>query len=364
MNFIQVASLIAVFQSCFVSIQLWTHERGRYWKNKILSFYMLILALLIFTAYTVTDPVAGFFIPYHKIIFFVNLLAYLIGPLLYFYLKGNLTDNFRFQRKDILHFIPFIIMMILSIIFILPQNHFVTWQYKPRIYNTTFLLSFNLVYFIMAMRLLKKKKSKKNIETKVMWLLLVSFIVLWLIQLNFLVILNFFRIYKYCPHMTSLYSICAFLFINLIAFFASRKSEFYNQLKRYEISSLQKSEINLYKLKLIHLMEKNKPYLNQSLSLLDLANQLALPHRELSQVINESFNQNFYDFINSYRIDDFERILDNGSNSKKTILEIAYEVGFNSKSAFNRAFKKQTGITPKEYKKSIHRSKRSNQKAV
>ena len=164
--------------------------------------------------------------------------------------------------------------------------------------------------------------------------------------------------------MTSLYSICAFLFINLIAFFASRKSEFYNQLKRYEISSLQKSEINLYKLKLIHLMEKNKPYLNQSLSLLDLANQLALPHRELSQVINESFNQNFYDFINSYRIDDFERILDNGSNSKKTILEIAYEVGFNSKSAFNRAFKKQTGITPKEYKKSIHRSKRSNQKAV
>jgi len=115
-----------------------------------------------------------------------------------------------------------------------------------------------------------------------------------------------------------------------------------------------------YKSKLINLMEKNKPYLNQSLSLSDLVNQLAIPHRELSQVINETFNKNFYDFINSYRIGDFKQILDNGSNNKRIILEIAYKVGFNSKSAFNRAFKKHTGITPKEYKKSIHRAIRSN----
>jgi AraC-like DNA-binding protein len=193
-----------------------------------------------------------------------------------------------------------------------------------------------------------------------MWLLLVSFIVLWLIQLNFLVILNFFRIYKYCPHMTSLYSICAFLFINLIAFFTSRKSEFYNQFRKYEVSPLKKSEIDYFKSKLVNLMEGKKPHLNPLLSLSDLANKMAIPHRDLSQVINEAFNKNFYDFINLYRIADCKRIFEDYSNNSKTILEIAYEVGFNSKSAFNRAFKKHTGITPKEYKKSIHRSIGSN----
>jgi AraC-like DNA-binding protein len=64
----------------------------------------------------------------------------------------------------------------------------------------------------------------------------------------------------------------------------------------------------------------------------------------------QSFNQNFRDFINKYRIEESKFLLKNKSNGNKTILEIAYEVGFNSKSAFNAAFKKFTGLTPKEYR--------------
>ena len=151
--------------------------------------------------------------------------------------------------------------------------------------------------------------------------------------------------------MTSLYSICAFLFINAIAYFASKKSAFYNQLNKYETSSFKQSELIQIKEKLIQLMATQKPYLNPSLSLSDLAKKLSVPHRELSQVINESFNQNFYDFINKYRIAECKRLMNNSSDQKKTIIEIAYEVGFNSKSTFNKAFKKHTGLTPKEFKK-------------
>jgi len=72
---------------------------------------------------------------------------------------------------------------------------------------------------------------------------------------------------------------------------------------------------------------------------------LSLP---LSQIINESKNINFYDYVNSYRISEAKDLL--SSNCDKTILEILYEVGFNSKSAFNTAFKKFTSVTPSKYK--------------
>ncbi|MFQ5636669.1 MAG: helix-turn-helix domain-containing protein [bacterium] len=122
-------------------------------------------------------------------------------------------------------------------------------------------------------------------------------------------------------------------------------------MNKYETSSLKNSELKQNKEKLIHLMEGQKPYLNPSLSLSDLANKISIPHRQLSQVINESFNQNFYDFVNTYRITECKRLLNHCSDEKKTIIEIAFEVGFNSKSTFNKAFKKHTGLTPKEYKK-------------
>jgi len=101
-------------------------------------------------------------------------------------------------------------------------------------------------------------------------------------------------------------------------------------------------------------MDKHKPYRDASLTLTDLSKQLSIASSYLSQIINESFNQNFNDFINAYRIKECQHLFLDQSKSKMTILAIAYEVGFNSKSAFNRAFKKHTGVTPKELKKFTH----------
>ena len=68
-------------------------------------------------------------------------------------------------------------------------------------------------------------------------------------------------------------------------------------------------------------------------------------------MINSKFGQNFYDFVNHYRIEEAKSIMVSNTDDKKTILEILYEVGFNSKSAFNNAFKKNTGKTPSEFKR-------------
>jgi len=96
-------------------------------------------------------------------------------------------------------------------------------------------------------------------------------------------------------------------------------------------------------------MAKDKPYTNPKLSLSELAGKLKMSQHTLSRVINDGFEKNFFDFINSYRIDDFKKRVDNPKFKNYTLLSIAYEVGFNSKTAFNRSFKKITGQTPRDY---------------
>ena len=98
-------------------------------------------------------------------------------------------------------------------------------------------------------------------------------------------------------------------------------------------------------------MKENEPYLDSNLSMYDLAKQLKVSARELSISINHSLDKHFFDFINEYRIKKAMDLIQNSSDEKLTILEVLYEVGFNSKSSFNTAFKKHTGITPTEFKK-------------
>jgi len=121
---------------------------------------------------------------------------------------------------------------------------------------------------------------------------------------------------------------------------------------RYAGSSLSGDEKELMKQQLVNYMQQEKPYLEPQLMLEELADMLKIKPRILSQVINESFNQNFFDFINRYRIEEAKRLLGNPADKKITVLEVLYQVGFNSKSSFNTLFKRYTGVTPSEYKKS------------
>ncbi len=101
------------------------------------------------------------------------------------------------------------------------------------------------------------------------------------------------------------------------------------------------------------LLNTEKPFLNPQVSLTDLSENLSVSTKHLSQVINQSFNKNFFDFINTYRIQEAQQILKESKDVKLTVLEAMYQAGFNSKSSFNTAFKKETGQTPTEFRKMI-----------
>lgn len=113
-----------------------------------------------------------------------------------------------------------------------------------------------------------------------------------------------------------------------------------------KIPSLNSEVLKLDSDKLHSFMQEQKPYLDFDLTLQKLASQLEMPERELSVLINHSIGTHFFDFINEYRIEDAKRILANPNKKDLTILEILYQVGFNSKSSFYTAFKKITNQTP------------------
>ncbi len=113
-------------------------------------------------------------------------------------------------------------------------------------------------------------------------------------------------------------------------------------------------DLRVLKARLELLMDTGKPYLNAELSLPVLAGQMHLSVHELSYVINEAYQENFFSFVNRYRIDQAKRLLLSDAFDKLNVLGVAYESGFNSKTTFNTAFKKSTGMAPSAFAKSVN----------
>lgn len=121
----------------------------------------------------------------------------------------------------------------------------------------------------------------------------------------------------------------------------------------YKKSLVSQEYVEQYRAELKTLMSTEKPYLNPHLTLAEVGQLLGIPANQLSQILNAGFDQNFSEFINSYRVRHFKALLKNPDKKQFTILAIAYESGFNSKSAFNSFFKRSEGMTPKAYLKSV-----------
>ncbi len=130
---------------------------------------------------------------------------------------------------------------------------------------------------------------------------------------------------------------------------------------RYKNSSLTDNSKRELMQRIEYFMQTQKPYLNNELTLPMLAESLGISTNNLSQVLNESFGENFYKFVNRYRIEESQRLLLDSSFSHYNILGIAFEAGFNSKATFNKTFKEITGVSPSEFIKN-HQNKEVLQK--
>lgn len=107
---------------------------------------------------------------------------------------------------------------------------------------------------------------------------------------------------------------------------------------------------------LLAYMEEKKPYLNEGLTLTEFAKQVGMSRNQLSFVINNGIGDSFYTFINKYRVEEAKRLIADPKNANFTILSLAFEAGFPSKSSFHNVFKKLTGLTPTEYRNTLSQS--------
>ena len=135
-------------------------------------------------------------------------------------------------------------------------------------------------------------------------------------------------------------------------FFQENVPDSLHPRKKYEKSPLQDEEKEVILQKLMRCMETDKDYRNNLVSLPSVSKKLNSPVHHISQVINEKMDKTFFEMIAHYRIEEAKSLLKEPSEIQLTIEDIADEVGYNSKSAFNRSFKKHTGMTPSEFRES------------
>ena len=116
---------------------------------------------------------------------------------------------------------------------------------------------------------------------------------------------------------------------------------------------MKEYEANEYSEQLMEYMRLEKPYLNPELTLTQLASEIDISKHHLSQIINEQFNLNFFEFINQYRVEEVKSRINDPKFENYSLLGIAFDSGFNSKSSFNRIFKRLTNQTPSQYKSAL-----------
>ena len=345
-----VTSILMLIFSFFVISQ----RKGRKLSSILLSFFLLSNSLYIidFILPTIEDLVKISLGWFHQIGF---AFGFLFGPLIYLFICSITKKNYKLSLKESWHFILFVVVFIVVI-----SKTYIAWEILYAILDLQLF-----PYLIMCVIVIRKYRNEIKEyysfidKISLTWLLyvVVGFFLMWFIDLiNFLLLeVGVENIYL-MNDLIFISILINFIFAILIFYKALQQPQFLFDLTddikihKYESSKLSREEKEEFLKKIEDYFVNEKPYLNPSLTIKDVADATNINSKYISQVINESLNKNFYDFINSYRVKEaMEQLLINGGK-EKTILEILYDSGFNSKSAFNTAFKKNTGFTPTEFR--------------
>lgn len=331
--------------------------------------------------------------PYRNILFYIPFQQlFLLPPVLYFYIKALLDKSFQFSKSDYIHFLPSAIYLIYSIVVFLTDRVILNEYYfyedgKDKDfslwYQITGLCSLGY-YLAQSLKTYYKYKAltynvvsfADTVMFKWAKRFLIAFLMLIAIRILFFIVnpewdefgkkfwyyVCFSILFYYMSisgYTNSILSATSFRDSPLnfdadFKFEADNPREIELPISIPENDNLadDKNEIpdfDLWKEKIEALMLVDKMYENPALVISDLSNKLSTHSKKISQVINQGFNMNFNDFVNHYRISAVKQKIEEGEHTIQTLLSLAFECGFNSKSTFNRAFKRSTSLSPKEY---------------
>lgn len=366
-------NVLLIFTSLFFTFFLFYVKSENKTGNILLAFFLIVRTIDVLPS--TFDAIK--LIPTLDILR-MDIGAFFQAPLLFLFTLSIIYSDFKLSIKHFSLFIPFII----STITLLPHFYLASSNEQLLFYNNythTFEGKFsytlahlqNLFYIIFTFFLLARYKKllfenySKSIGTNYKWLFQMNMICLFLfiaaLVKNVYRFGNHFGFISILRFSTSLIMLAFTCWLILKALNAPKL--FRGISSSLQLASILKAEKassetdlwNSQKAKLNEFMEEKEPFLDSDLTIKNLANQMQMEERDLSILINTQLNVNFYEFINKYRINKVKKILEDKSQSKLTILEILYQVGYNSKSSFNTAFKKATGLTPTNYRKKFQK---------
>lgn len=347
-------------------------------RNRAIQLLSALLATASYTiAYQGFKILPTFYIP--KILIGTDdPLPFLFGPLFYLFILAIATDKKISHKTLILHFIPFIVYATYFGIASLSSSgeNFTRMHTVERALATLGKLISGMSYVALSLQVLKnyneriKKVYSSLVKIDLSWFSGIIYIQisLWLVALLlYLVAGTGLKIeylidpVTYSLATVGIYSLFFFWWYERDIFLSSKVIvpepvaqivQVESDQKKYQKSGLSKDELERSAERLHQVMNRDKPFLDNDLTLKKLAESLAMSSHHLSQVINEKSGKNFYDYINEFRIEEVKRELQNPKKDNHTILAIALDCGFSSKSTFNICFKKYTGLTPSQYKSS------------
>jgi len=364
---------LGAVQGFFLSVLLLSYPKGNKIVNRVLAFHLVLFSLSI----SIPELIIHFPNRFAPLIGSTFPLMFLFGPSIYFYTVLLTRQRVRFAPKDAWHLTPSLLSFLLLLPFYLQStgeklNILSTFESNgpPIGLSITWGLEclHVIIYLLLTIVTLKNYQveiqssfsSLEKINLKWLRNLILGNIAVWTIySIIFLVM-----VFNFSPsvYFMSYYAfgLAISILVYGIGYFGLRQPEIFanatfnmlsedNQPKYHKTSLSTEQSLDYHK-KLKCYMEAEQPYKNPKLNLRQLSHSLNIPSHHLSQVINDRIGLNFFDFVNSYRIKEATRLLSDSQKSEYTIIELAYESGFNSKSTFNSAFKRFAGSTPTEFR--------------
>jgi AraC-like DNA-binding protein len=370
--------IIGIFIAFFLAVLILT-KKGRNRADTILGIWMIITGLHLFGYYSFVSEI----IYIYPFLMWLNLpYAFVHGPMLYLYTEA-LTNPERFKSKTwLLHFVlPVLMIFTLLPIMLMPENErimlyrnngkgfedflILDWTIPLSISGIIYIVITNILLYKHKKRILNQFSNQEKINLNWLRFLFYGMGLTWMIIIFggsdklifsmssvFLIFIGYFGIKQvgiftdYPIELPENETITVIIEDSFL-------SELSVEKKKYAKSGLNENTAKVLHQQLKNLMETERLFIEPELTLTDLATRLEVHPNYLSQVINELEGVNFYDYINTFRIEKFKRLVLLPQNQKYTLLALAYECGFNSKTAFNRFFKKATDLSPSEYLKTL-----------
>lgn len=334
--------------------------------------------------------------PYRDILFYTPFQhLYLIGPVIYFYVQSLLNPSFRFGKKEWGQLLPGFLYLLYSGVMVttdklvLGDYYFLASGADPD-FDTWYQLSgfvSMLVYFLLSFRYYQLYRKlmvqvisyADNVLFRWVRNFLLAFLVMLTFRLLFFVLGEIFDLAYKGFWWYFLFFGILFYYIAITGYANSIETKVPFRTngpgspsvllllpsatlqqetitEEAEVISVEPvlkkqtdDQLDGWKEKIQDLMQTQKAFQDPELSLASVARELKTNPALISRTINQGFEQNFNDFVNRFRIGAVKELLDNGEHKKQTLLGIAFDCGFNSKATFNRAFKKDTGLSPKEW---------------